>query len=139
MADVQIEAPEQESVQGALKFANQLQDYADMLTGQVERGVTESQAQTLEQLSAACESMRLALENARTAWNQQDGDEGERTLGDEQMEYPTLIYDGAFSDARHLGEPKGLPAGEVTQAQANEIARAFVGERALAARAASCA
>ena len=58
-------------------------------------------------------------------------------LYDPEMEYPTLIYDGAFSDARHLGEPKGLPAGEVTQAQANEIARAFVGERALAARAAS--
>lgn len=44
------------------------------------------------------------------------------------MQYPTLIYDGAFSDARHLGEPKGLPEGTVTQDEAIAIARAFVGE-----------
>lgn len=118
----------QESVLGALKFANQLQDYADMLTGQVENGVTESQMQTLEQLSTACENMKSALENARAAWEKQDVGVGERTLGDEQVQYPTLIYDGPFSDVAEDGKNQLANLPEITQAQSLEIARIFLGE-----------
>lgn len=52
---------------------------------------------------------------------------------DNGMEYPTLIYDGPFSDARRAGPPRGLPEGEITAEEALSIARSFVGERALSA------
>lgn len=52
---------------------------------------------------------------------------------DNGMEYPTLIYDGPFSDARRTGAPRGLPEGEITEAEAIDIARAFIGDRALSA------
>ena len=44
------------------------------------------------------------------------------------MDYPSMIYDGAFSDARHYGSPKALGEGRIDQRQAMEAARAFVGE-----------
>ena len=55
------------------------------------------------------------------------------SIGDKDngMDYPTLIYDGAFSDARHLGEPKALPEITVTKEQAMAAAKAFVGENGI--------
>ena len=58
---------------------------------------------------------------------------GERPLeavadADHGMDYPSMIYDGAFSDARHAGTPKALGEGEITQEQAIANAVAFVGE-----------
>lgn len=58
---------------------------------------------------------------------------GERPLeavadADHGMDYPSMIYDGAFSDARHAGTPKALGKGEITQEQAIANAVAFVGE-----------
>ena len=46
---------------------------------------------------------------------------------DSAVEYPTLIYDGPFSDARETGAAKALPDKAVTQAEALQIARDFVG------------
>ena len=47
---------------------------------------------------------------------------------DNGMDYPSMIYDGAFSDARHYGTPKALGEERIDQIRALEIARAFVGE-----------
>lgn len=44
------------------------------------------------------------------------------------MEYPSMIYDGAFSDARRTGTPRGLNPTQVDQQMAVEIARSFLGE-----------
>lgn len=46
---------------------------------------------------------------------------------DNGMEYPTMIYDGAFSDARHYGTPKALGTESINQAQAQELAIQFLG------------
>jgi germination protein YpeB len=46
---------------------------------------------------------------------------------DTGMEYPTMIYDGAFSDARFGGTPKALGEGTIDAAQAVEIAIAYIG------------
>jgi hypothetical protein len=55
------------------------------------------------------------------------------SIGDKDngMDYPTLIYDGAFSDGRHRGEAKALPDMLITKEQAIEAARAFVGEEGI--------
>ena len=47
---------------------------------------------------------------------------------DHGMAYPSMIYDGAFSDARRTGTPRGLNATQVDQQMAVEIARSFIDE-----------
>lgn len=47
---------------------------------------------------------------------------------DHGMDYPSMIYDGAFSDARRTGQPRGLNPTQVDQQTAVEIARSYVGE-----------
>lgn len=47
---------------------------------------------------------------------------------DNGMDYPSMIYDGAFSDARHRGTPRALGPETVTQEEAVRIARSFIGE-----------
>src|SRR5699024_4714174 len=42
--------------------------------------------------------------------------------GDSAIEYPSLIYDGPFSDGRHEGDAKGLTGERVTREQAREAA-----------------
>ena len=48
---------------------------------------------------------------------------------DNGMEYPTMIYDGAFSDARRFGEPKALGTEVIDGAKAIELAKSYVGEQ----------
>ena len=47
---------------------------------------------------------------------------------DHGMAYPSMIYDGAFSDARRTGTPRGLNPTQVDQLTAVEITRSFLGE-----------
>lgn len=47
---------------------------------------------------------------------------------DHGMDYPSMIYDGAFSDARRTGTPRGLNPTQVDQQMAVEIARSYLGE-----------
>ncbi|MDD3410369.1 MAG: germination protein YpeB [Eubacteriales bacterium] len=56
---------------------------------------------------------------------------------DSGMDYPSLIYDGAFSDARHNGEPKALTTEVISAEQAVEIAVRFVGAQRVQASAQS--
>lgn len=42
--------------------------------------------------------------------------------------YPTLIYDGPFSDSTEKAEPKGLGTGEVDEAAAMQKAKEFLGD-----------
>lgn len=44
------------------------------------------------------------------------------------MQYPSMVYDGAFSDARRKGPPRGLNPTKVDQQMAVEIARSYLGE-----------
>src|SRR5690625_5281732 len=46
---------------------------------------------------------------------------------DRQMaEFPTLVYDGPFSDHMDEREPQGLGEGVISAAEANTIAREFI-------------
>ena len=115
----------------ALKFANQLEDYATMLEGQVDEGVSAGQLDNLKKLSDACENLMTALADARSTWDQNQVGTGDRTLMDESITYPTLIYDGPFSDAQTeeaAAMLQSLP--EITREEALQKARAFLGDRA---------
>ena len=62
-----------------------------------------------------------------------DGGEGAGGDGGEEAEeegianYPTLIYDGPFSESTEKAEPRGLPEGEADAAQALAAAASYVG------------
>ena len=131
-----------------LKFCNQLSEYAMVLALSVAAGqpLTEQETAELVSLESQCalltgqfataretmvaESLRLT---ARPGVFYAEAQAAQRPLEqvadpDNGMDYPSMIYDGAFSDARHYGSPKALGEGRIDQHQAMEAARAFVGE-----------
>lgn len=137
-----------EAMAPTLTFANQMAEYAAVLLPELvqQRRLSAEDRGQLEELLTDCTQL-----GSRLALAQQAMERGGLTLlsadgvfaaepsalrrplealgdADHGMQYPTLVYDGAFSDARQTGSPRGLPKDTVTQAQALEIARAFVGE-----------
>ena len=130
-----------------IKFCNQLSEYAMGLALSCAAGAElgEEDRQQLALMQSQCalllgqlvtardqmlqESLRLAgSENvyyaeaelaARPLEQVSDSDNG--------MDYPSMIYDGAFSDARRNGTPKALGQRRIDAAQAVELAKAFVG------------
>ncbi len=130
-----------------LKFCNQLSEYSLGLALRVASGarLDDAQVQQLEQLESQCslllgqfvtardtmlrESLRLtgtpdvfyaAAQTVERPFEQvADEDNG--------MDYPSMIYDGAFSDARHNGQPKALGNTRISAEQAIAIAVDFVG------------
>ena len=123
-------------------FCNQLSEYALRLalsaaagetlgTDSVERlNQLETQCtQLLGQFAAARDTMlrqSLQLSNQADAFYQEASPDA-RPLeqladSDNGMDYPSMIYDGAFSDARHNGQPKALGTALIDQRQAVDIA-----------------
>ena len=120
--------------QRAVKFANQLEDYAGVL---LRSGtMTDEDARRLSALIDGCGEYTAALYRAREQLaSQAAGGEAfypasgtENAAYDTGVSYPTLIYDGPFSDARTEGNAKGLGAKTVTREEALSIARDFVGQ-----------
>lgn len=58
----------------------------------------------------------------------QNGNAGQGNEDEESISnYPTLIYDGPFSESTEKAEPRGLPEGEVDQNAALQAAAQYVG------------
>ena len=122
------------ATQNAVKFANQLTDYtANLLKRET---LTETEAGTLGTLISACADSASALAKAGQDVTDQavtgktpyyPTSNQASTAYDSAVAYPTLIYDGPFSDARESGTAKALSDRTVTQAEALQIARDFVG------------
>lgn len=126
-----------------VKFCNQLSEYTLGLSLKTAAGevlddiaiakLSELQRQCtlLSGRLATADAAALTLENAGVFYAAAQADE--RPLeavadADNGMDYPSMIYDGAFSDARHGGTPKALGEGEISQEQAIATAVAFIGE-----------
>ena len=131
------------ATQAAVKFANQAGDYAGTLLKN--ETLTEEDAARLDEMIGACDAYAKALAQARDELSAKalSGEESFYPLGekmeknyDSAVSYPTLIYDGPFSDARETSAAKGLPKRRVTQEEALGIARDFVGADRVAAVAA---
>ena len=117
-------------IQRAVKFANQSADYARTLIAQ--GTLTDDDARQLESLIAACAQYTEALYAARDQLSvPEKADSGEKSY-DSGVSYPTLIYDGPFSDARNRESPKGLGSREVTREEAETAAREFIGAERIA-------
>ena len=131
------------ATQNAVKFANQLADYVSTLLKT--EALTEAEAATLGTLISACADSASALTKTGQDVTKQavagnapyyPADHQAGAAYDSAVNYPTLIYDGPFSDARETGTAKALSDHAVTQAEALQIARDFVGaERVVSAAA----
>ena len=115
----------------AVKMTNQLSDYVQTL--QKQNGITPYDARQLgDLLSAAREYAHLLYNNEETLLRTASEpasfypEQGEQAL-DETLAYPSLIYDGPFSDARKE-EPLPFDGEEISWEEAEKIARACVGE-----------
>jgi germination protein YpeB len=134
-----------QAVTGAIKFVNQLGDYADTLSHGAAQGRPPSD-QDLVQLEAMlnnCAQLNQQLRGIegdiaagraladadRLFWSDPvDASPPLERAANEGIEYPSLVYDGPFSDGRHAGAPlalAGMP--EITPEQAVAAAEAFVG------------
>lgn len=128
-----------EAVGSTVKFLNQLSDYALALTLRAASGDLPgaSDVETLGDLRALCVRLGGHLATADASGWPQDvfyepirlAERPLEAMGDKDngMDYPAMIYDGAFSDARHRGAPKALGREIINQEKAIEIARDFVG------------
>jgi len=128
-----------------VKFCNQVSEYTLGLALSAAAGVSTPQAdaEQLDMLKNQCTLLAGRFATAQGSgqelhWAAQDGIFYEpaqldaRPLeqvadADNGMDYPSMIYDGAFSDARHRGTPKALGSKQVTQEEAIGIARSFIG------------
>ena len=121
------------AAQNALKFANQLADYTALLI--TEGALQGEDRRQLQLLCQACLQSAQALEGAGTSLAGEMAAAGQPFYPaadaapgyDSDVAYPSLIYDGPFSDALAADAPRGLPDTPVTREQARQIAREFVG------------
>ncbi len=128
-----------ETAADAMKFAGQMGDYVMTLAAQVSGGemISTGDEEQIEGLLAACQGLNAHLmqvggqlysERMQEAaiYDGAGGGWQEKAIGGD-IEYPSLIYDGPFSDGRTGGPPKGLTGGRVTREQARERAARFAG------------
>lgn len=133
----------QDTISAMSKFLVQIGDYAYALAAQSANGLplTEEQYKTLEQLEQYSMQLNMALSgimqdfsDGNLTWSGlKDAGDAVEGLSVEHLsktfeEYPTLIYDGPFSDHIPQTEPKGLTGKEITQEEATEKAKAFFGK-----------
>ena len=129
---------------GAMKFAGQMGDYVRSLAAQVSGGgmLTTGDEAQIEQLLAACQGLNAHLSSVSEQlytepmenidlYADASGDWPEAAItGESGMDYPSLIYDGPFSDGRTAGAPKGLTGARLTREQAREAAARYAGTTA---------
>lgn len=130
-----------EAASDAMKFAGQMGDYVMTLATQVSRGemISRHDETQIESLLSACQGLNRHLTQVGTAIYSEPMEGGElyggmgsgwqeaAIAGEGDIEYPSLIYDGPFSDGRTNGEPKGLVGDRITREQARAQAARFTG------------
>lgn len=131
-----------EGAADAMKFVGQMGQYTlalavqlsdgSMLTGDDERQIgdmlgacralNEHLVSVGEKLYAEpIEAMAAIDADSAMSWPE------EALAGESAIEYPSLIFDGPFSDARTQGEAKGLTGERVTREAAREAAARYAG------------
>ena len=124
-----------------MKFAGQIGDYAMTLAAQASRGgmLTSDDETQISQMLTACRALNeqltqagaqmmdappdaLAADAQPQSWPEQGAQES--------VEYPSLIYDGPFSDGRRTGLALGLTGEAITREQARQAAARYAGTTA---------
>jgi len=128
-----------ETASDAMKFAGQMGDYVMTLAAQVSKGEMLSlhDETQIEELLSACQELNGHLldvgaaiysepmEDAGAYDGMGDGWQEAAIAGEGDIGYPSLIYDGPFSDGRTNDVPKGLTGDRITREQARIRAAQF--------------
>ena len=111
--------------EAGLKFLSQTGEYAQTLATAAAEGrtLTETDVQQLSALMQKSGELRRHLESGAGFAYDAPGEE-QKLSG---IEYPSLLYDGPFSDGIRQGTPRGISGEEITAEQAVEAGRAFLG------------
>lgn len=129
----------EESISATLKFINQVGDFSESLSvrlaggGAIGTGDYETISTLSENAAAFSVGMGRLLERVERGEVSLDsapvaGDESLYPLSNPAAEYPTLLYDGPFSDGLLGGEFKALAGlDEVTADEAKQSLTAFLG------------
>lgn len=122
---------------GLMQFLTRTGDYAGTLMDRVLSGqmLTGEQIDSLGALHACCADLSAAYDGGCVEGSfpaaGEDGfyaDAGEEDL----TNYPTLLYDGPFSESSEQAEPLGLPDETVGEEEAARIAQELFPDRTLA-------
>jgi len=130
-----------EASSGAMKFAGQMGEYVMTLATQVSGGsmLTAADETQIEGLLTACQGLNEHLSAVgETLYSEPMGEtelyggasdawQEEAIAGDSGIDYPSLIYDGPFSDGRIQATPKGLTGERITREQARNAAARYAG------------
>lgn len=111
--------------ESGMKFLTQAADYAlSLATATAEgRAISDSDEAQLVSLRQKCGELRQHLENG-AGFLYDDADAVEKASG---IDYPSLLYDGPFSDGIRMSKPRGLSGDAITESEALAIASSFVG------------
>lgn len=120
------------------QFIVRLGDYAHALTKKAVRGgvITEEDTQSIAKLRDSCASLAAEHEQKLSAGEIPAGGEDGYFVQSEETEYkdsddiaqfPTLIYDGPFSESSEKLEPRGVSGAEVDQGTAEQTAERITG------------
>ena len=132
------------AVSDTMTFVNQLGDYARTLSERILGGaaLSNQDAQQIASLLESCAQLNTQLaalsgsilDGTAVQDTQMWSDTVEAPAPLEQaagsqngIDYPSLIYDGPFSDGRHDATPRGLFGDEVTREEAREAVQRFIG------------
>lgn len=129
-----------------VKYVNQCGDYCEQLLKKLDRGQTLTQenydtlsdmSQNFMNLGYGLAQIRQNIQGGNGKFVEQLGKLSESlTTGMSDIlsnvEYPSLIYDGAFSDALTDRQPKCLPQGEISSNEGMDIAKQYLSEFELA-------
>ena len=125
----------------AMKFAGQMGEYVMTLATQVSGGgaLSADDERQIEGLLSACQGLNEHLlsvgeklytepmQETDLYAQQAQGWPDEALAGESGIPYPSLIYDGPFSDGRTDGPPKGLTGERITRGQARSAAARYAG------------
>ncbi len=128
-----------ETAVDAMKFAGQMGDYVMTLARQVSGGsmLSITDETQIEGLLEACQGLNAHLADISSTLHEQDDRlpaadpwPDAQQLEGSGMDYPSLIYDGPFSDGRADGMPKGLTGERIAREQARQLAARYAGATA---------
>lgn len=129
------------AVSATMKFVNQMGDYARALSRKLSTRIpfTQSDTEQILTLTDSAADFAYQLNDLLDRYN--DGtlrfeeyefefpnEAAAAPLNNPAASYPTLLYDGPFSDGAREGEYKNLPAESVTAEQARQALRQFLND-----------
>ena len=123
-----------DGLNAALKFVNQIADYGAALNEGITQGrpISDddiSQLQTIQERLSEMNDIMYDMDALDNWAERGTGDVYMSAIARENLSYPTLIYDGPFSDGERGGF-KALGTGDVDEQRALEIAREYAGGEA---------